>query len=315
MICNRDGTARCRRLLSIIALSLAAATGPAVAQDDEEPDFTRRGADTCIGCHDEQHILSIFRTPHGQPADARTPFADLQCEACHGPGGEHGKRLRRGQERPPIREFGSQEHTPVAEQNDVCGNCHAGAIGHGWNGSVHEIENTACADCHQVHAPADRVLVKAEQPEVCFECHQTKRAQTFKASNHPLREGKMSCTGCHSPHDSTTDHLLARDNVNQVCYGCHAEKRGPFLWEHPPATEECTLCHEPHGSNHPALLKRRPPLLCQQCHSQAGHPSFAYTEDGLPDSNPSVYLLGGSCLNCHPKVHGTNHPSGVRLMR
>jgi hypothetical protein len=65
------------------------------------------------------------------------------------------------------------------------------------------------------------------------------------------------------------------------------------------------------------LLKKSPPLLCQQCHSPANHPSFAYTADGLPGgtSPPSAFLLAGSCTNCHSQVHGSNHPSGVKLMR
>jgi len=56
-------------------------------------------------------------------------------------------------------------------------------------------------------------------------------------------------------------------------------------------------------------------LLCQQCHSQIGHPSVAFTTQGLPNANPSGFLLAGSCMNCHSQVHGSNHPSGVKLMR
>jgi hypothetical protein len=26
-------------------------------------------------------------------------------------------------------------------------------------------------------------------------------------------------------------------------------------------------------------------------------------------------LLGRNCMNCHPKIHGSNHPSGARLTR
>ncbi len=99
------------------------------------------------------------------------------------------------------------------------------------------------------------------------------------------------------------------------CFGCHAEKRGPYLWEHAPVAEDCSNCHNPHGSNHPGMLAQRAPLLCQSCHSQSGHPSIAYDADGLASGAPSQYLLGQSCLNCHSQVHGSNHPSGSKLMR
>ena len=125
----------------------------------------------------------------------------------------------------------------------------------------------------------------------------------------------MTCSDCHNVHDGNNDFLLNADNINDNCYSCHAEKRGPFLWEHAPVTEECTLCHQPHGSNHPAMLTRRPPLLCQQCHSAAGHPGVAYTVDEIEDSSANRFLLAKSCTNCHSQVHGTNHPSGASRIR
>jgi DmsE family decaheme c-type cytochrome len=108
-----------------------------------------------------------------------------------------------------------------------------------------------------------------------------------------------------------------KPTVNQTCYTCHAEKRGPFLWEHAPVAEDCTLCHFPHGSSRPVLLSKSPPLLCQQCHTVAGHPSVAYTSRGLPGGGGGggAFLLAGGCVNCHSQVHGSNHPSGVKLMR
>jgi len=96
---------------------------------------------------------------------------------------------------------------------------------------------------------------------------------------------------------------------------CHADKRGPFLFEHPPATEDCSLCHLPHGSVNENLLATRTPFLCQQCHSAAFHPSQLNDGQGLPNANASPFLLGQNCMNCHPQVHGSNHPSGARLTR
>ncbi|MFW2403515.1 MAG: DmsE family decaheme c-type cytochrome [Gammaproteobacteria bacterium] len=304
-------------LLFVCMLGILAWNGPAVSEDGaEEPEFSRRGADTCIGCHEEPEILSIFRTPHGQTADPNSPMANLQCEACHGAGDAHAGRVRRGQERPPITNFGRDvAHTPIEEQNAICSNCHTGEPGPGWHGSAHDNEALSCADCHQSHAAQDPATVRAQQSDVCYACHATEQAATFKASNHPIRENKMGCTSCHDPHVSEADASLVRDTVNQVCYECHAETRGPFLWEHAPVVEDCTSCHNPHGSNHPVLLTRRPPQLCQQCHSQAGHPSVGFTDDGLANNNPSAFVLGSSCMNCHPMIHGTNHPSGAVLAR
>ena len=136
----------------------------------------------------------------------------------------------------------------------------------------------------------------------------------MKAFGHPIMQGKMDCTGCHSPHGDDTEGFQQL-TANDTCYQCHAEKRGPYLWEHAPVSEDCGLCHNPHGSTQPGMLTKRAPLLCQSCHSQNGHPSVAFDTSGLPDGMPNQFLLGQSCLNCHTQVHGSNHPSGSKLMR
>ena len=284
---------------------------------DDQPAYSKKGADTCLNCHDDEITLAVFRGKHAVPTDPRTPFGhgQLQCEACHGPGGKHTARVRRGEGRPPMIRFGSEAPTPVNVQNEMCASCHAADLGFGWHGSAHDDNTVACADCHDSHTASDPVFATATQPEVCFTCHQLQRSDSYKPYAHPIREGKMDCTGCHDPHGSTTEHQLVRQTLNDTCYQCHAEKRGPFLWEHAPASDDCSICHAPHGSTQPGMLTQRGPLLCQSCHSQTGHPSVAQTADGLASGDPSRFLLGQSCVNCHSQVHGSNHPSGYKLMR
>jgi hypothetical protein len=62
-------------------------------------------------------------------------------------------------------------------------------------------------------------------------------------------------------------------------------------------------------------LHRRPPQLCQGCHSAAGHRNLPQLADQLPPGGASEYLLSRGCTNCHSKVHGSNHPSGDKLRR
>jgi DmsE family decaheme c-type cytochrome len=292
---------------------------PIDSQSQGEIPYSRDGADTCLACHDDAATLALFRGKHAVPTDSRGPFGhgQLQCEACHGPGGNHAARVRRGEERPPpVVSFDEPASSgEVSEQNGMCLGCHSPDVGFGWHGGPHESNDVACAGCHVSHAASDPVLQTATQPDVCFDCHKVQRSETLKAYAHPFFEGKMDCSGCHRPHGDTLDLQLARQTVNDTCFQCHAEKRGPFLWEHEPASEDCTLCHAPHGSNHPGMLAQRPPLLCQSCHSQSGHPSIAHDADGLAAAMPSQFLLGQSCMNCHEQVHGSNHPSGSKLMR
>jgi len=260
----------------------------------------------------------VSRTPHGVPTDERSPFGhnQLQCEACHGPGGEHTGRVRRGDPRPPVVYFGSDEKAaPVEKQNAMCLSCHESTVPVTWHGTPHDANEVACADCHSSHKPDDPVLATSSQAQVCYDCHRTQEIAAKKPYAHPLDAGKMDCSSCHSPHGTTAELQMARQTVNDTCWQCHAETRGPFIWEHAPVSEDCTTCHEPHGSSHPGMLSLRGPMLCQSCHSQAGHPSVTSTPDGQPGGTPSRLLLGQNCLNCHTQVHGSNHPSGSKLMR
>ena len=68
--------------------------------------------------------------------------------------------------------------------------------------------------------------------ETCGTCHLQKRAQQMRSSHMPLREGKLSCRSGHNPHGTVSQALRKEASPNETCYRCHAERRGPFLWEH-----------------------------------------------------------------------------------
>ncbi len=140
------------------------------------------------------------------------------------------------------------------------------------------------------------------------------RAETWKASHHPIREGKIGCADCHNPHGSSQEGMLRAATVNEQCYQCHAEKRGPFLWEHPPVRENCLNCHTPHGSNHLKLQRTSVPFICQQCHANTRHPGTMYDGSFLAGgARASNREFNRACLDCHAAIHGSNHPSSPYL--
>jgi DmsE family decaheme c-type cytochrome len=283
----------------------------------------------CTKCHDESEskpILAIYQTPHGVSGDGRTP----SCQSCHGESSKHvaGNAEGGGKARPaPDIIFGSKHSTAgyaatdAQTQTETCLTCHKAGLRQHWPGSQHQVNDVPCASCHTVHAAKDPVLVKALQPAVCFDCHKEQRAQTKQVSTHPLDAGKMACSDCHNPHGSSGPKLLAKNTVTETCFTCHAEKRGPFLWEHQPVNEDCTNCHTPHGSNITPLLKSRPPFLCDECHDgpHNSQSPFGTGVAGLqghgvaPGANPSTSAVGRACMNCHVMIHGSNSPTGAYL--
>jgi len=125
----------------------------------------------------------------------------------------------------------------------------------------------------------------------------------------PVREGKVVCTDCHNPHGSYAETLLKKATVNETCFQCHADKRGPFLWEHAPVTESCLNCHDPHGSFNANMLKVSRPRLCQRCHNAATrHPAN-------PRNPMQMQAINSGCVNCHSQIHGSNSPGGERFLR
>jgi DmsE family decaheme c-type cytochrome len=223
-------------------------------------------------------------------------------------GGLHARKPPQGQKRPSVVRFGTASDTPVATQNGMCAACHQKELGTGWHASAHAVNEVACSSCHRSHTDRDPVLKTATQPEVCGTCHQIARMDEHRAFAHPIDAGKMSCTGCHDVHGGANEALLTKSTTNDTCYACHADKRGPFLWEHAPVRESCLNCHDPHGTVNEKMLKVKTPLLCQQCHQTSSHPGPAYPAQ-------SRYAFNQGCLHCHPAIHGSVHPSGNRFFR
>jgi DmsE family decaheme c-type cytochrome len=267
----------------------------------------------CQQCHWDK-FQSYLESAHGRSGDAPSPAAQAQCESCHGTAERH---VQGGGGRGVGALLTFAKQTPVAQRNAPCLTCHERGQVALWHGSAHDSRKVACTDCHAVHGGHAKLLAQPTEPQLCTQCHLPVRGALLKSSHHPIREGKLACTSCHNPHGTATEKLVSAASVNDKCYECHAETRGPFLFEHPPVRESCLNCHDPHGSSHEYLLVAKRPLLCQRCHQNAGH-SSALLARTAPDAAAglTVYQLRApalvyrACNNCHVQIHGSNHPSG-----
>jgi DmsE family decaheme c-type cytochrome len=308
--------------LSCFAQPAATASAAPASAAPSNPDAV------CTRCHDQgdaKPVLSIYQTRHGVKADRRTPT----CQSCHGESQAHVKNEKGDDVRPAVdRAFRAHDLAKGQAQTEACAACHKNGQRVHWDGSKHQAAGVGCSDCHTVHTPKDRAVSRSTQAEACFSCHKSERAQTHRVSSHPLNAGKMVCADCHNPHGSTGPALMKKASVNETCATCHADKRGPFLWEHSPVADSCMSCHTPHGSNITPLLKIRSPFLCQTCHTgdHAGQvQSGANLQNGaittlngtlpLASAPGRAQLAGKACQNCHIQTHGSNHPAGAKLLR
>lgn len=300
-------------VVGLAASSLMLHYGIAAADLSALPPSTSMsdGPEVCLGCHQQESVQAVQRSAHGQVADSRTPFAQGGCESCHGPAGEHAGDPT--VYRPAVL-FGAG--VAAADQNKVCLGCHEGQDRTQWNWhvSAHARADVTCSSCHDPHEPYQKVLSRDTQWQVCVTCHAEKRLGTLQFSRHPIREGQVVCADCHNPHGGVGPSMLVNATENETCYRCHAEKRGPFLFEHEPVQDNCTNCHNPHGTNNDNMLVLRPPMLCQTCHIWSRHPGTNYVDRDVVGSGNNR-AIGKSCTNCHTQIHGTNHPAGVTLRR
>ena len=268
------------------------------------------GEDTCLTCHEDMK-KGYHGSPHARTQDPRTPAANQGCESCHGPGQAH---VEAGGDKTKIKQL---TKISAREVNDTCMTCHNRSEHNEWSGGKHDARNLSCVTCHSIHdAKSEKAQLKTErQIETCAQCHQNQVNKVHRSAHMPVREGKLECSSCHNPHGSQNVKMLREGNsVAESCATCHAEKRGPFLFEHAVGRENCVTCHDPHGSNNDRMLVAKVPMLCQRCHIHSRHPATIY--DSTQVTNKSNRVVGRGCLNCHSQVHGSNHPtSGKYFMR
>ncbi|HEX9145318.1 MAG TPA: DmsE family decaheme c-type cytochrome [Candidatus Binatia bacterium] len=309
----------CLVKFSATALFFLIMAAAAWSADAPPPEPTYVGSDVCKACHAPQ-FEQFSQTQMGKIFlfNARTLREKQACESCHGPGSNHvGAGGGRG--------VGGlitfrKDAEPGKVQNGACLQCHEKGMHTYWEASPHANRGLTCTNCHTVmHKTTDRYQLakvddktpffwKRADVEVCGQCHLQRKAQLMRSSHMPVREGKIGCSDCHNPHGTPNPSQLKQASVNENCYTCHTERRGPFLWEHPPVIENCTNCHEPHGSVNDRLLKVTDPRLCTQCHQTAFHPAN-------PRGKNSAFFFNRSCTNCHSQIHGSNHPAGIFFQR
>ena len=275
------------------------------------------GSAACQMCH-PQIAKFFYRNPHYRSvASGREAPENTGCEGCHGPGQAHIAN-RGGKE--SIVAFSALSKS---EAQEACLRCHVNSLPRAnIRRSLHTQNNVVCTDCHTIHRPepAGRLLA-ATEPNLCYRCHNGVRAQFDMPFKHRVNEGFMVCSDCHNPHGTSAPVWRTASRPRMVdqamgneepCLKCHADKRGPFAYEHPPVrVEGCEMCHFPHGSTNSRLL-RRPVVftMCLECHN--GAKPFGLTGTGEPSPSASHNMADPryqNCTACHVRIHGSNSSS------
>jgi len=297
-------------LVCLLALLLGGGSLPGQEKAPAAPPATTPesgylGEEACKACHEDLPTKGFYKSFEDSrhwvtTMDTKKGPEFHGCEACHGPGAEH---VAGGGDKTKIFTFKDASARDISNR---CLKCHQYGQEHAnFSRSAHVQNNVSCVDCHSPHHPKEtQYLLREKQPQLCYGCHTEIKQQFSRTFHHRVNEGLVNCTDCHSPHGGTLSRSLrATASQDTVCFKCHSDKAGPFVYEHPAVKiEGCVSCHIPHGSSNPRLLKRSQiNLLCLECHS--------LTVDSNIATVPSFHNQSSkyqACTMCHAFIHGSN---------
>lgn len=276
------------------------------------------GTSNCLAaCHVHDKIKQDFdASTMGVQLSKKSGMPLVDCESCHGPGSLAVEGLTPEKVEADAK-AGKQtacdyktlidiKELPSQAKSLICLKCHTANSTfnlHNFNAGTHALNDVSCSDCHKVHAGPNLKVELNKMEDMCDKCHLDVKAAFNLPSHHPVPEKRIFCTDCHDPHGSVSDKLLKKFTVKATCTQCHAEKEGPFTFQHAELTEDCLNCHSSHGSPNNNLLKVPTPFLCMECHV----PHRLTTVQAAENKGARFTR----CTDCHAQIHGTDLPSAT----
>ncbi len=300
----------------------------------------------CIGCHttgirdlrqnaDGEWVYTAFVDILGPTRDPNNPsvadwdgdgnfdLLNIQCEACHGPGGQH--VISRGDPAKIV----NPAKLSTAEENEVCGQCHSrvksvpGGV-HDWpyNDATGESWYPGSGPLAAFYTDAGGYWPDGETSRQ----HHQQYEDFYRSSKPTFQFHPVRCTECHRAHSARMQSTIVSDNVsiptavnnNTLCLACHAT-HGPFAEiskeevkdyaANLPKIASVVSAHtyHPYGPERSMGLSR-----CTTCHmpttaiTAIAYDIHSHTFDVVPPEKTLMYQAQGGMPNaCAVSCHAT----------
>lgn len=246
------------------------------------PGFTRYRAhfdrpihSECMGCHGSFSDVDFNSGSMLEAYNPRTLVMGVNCERCHGPGGNHVEKYSKDPKSKGDPLVLNAAHLTRLQQLDACGICHA---------SIYKMLNPTVS--FKTGDTLSMVPIEGLDTMGRIDVHgnqygMLKRSKCFQASS------TMTCSTCHDPHKAERgDEAL----FSQRCMTCHNDKNTDFAKMIPSMPvdqikQKCITCHMPNQESNVMRIrveqnKARTPAVMRS------HLIRIY-----PDTIPSISVL------------------------
>jgi DmsE family decaheme c-type cytochrome len=152
---------------------------------------------------------------------------------------------------------------------ELCLSCHKSTQAQFAQSTHHRLKEGVleCSNCHNPHGTANGKQLRADNKEVCVQCHQDKRGPFMYEHGAMLSES--GCITCHENHGGAGRNMLKARDPKTLCMTCHSREAigmhgvSGIQYNNGVPTGgltsagDCTRCHsEIHGSNSSPFFHR-----------------------------------------------------------
>ena len=237
----------------------------------DHPSFTRAVTDGCMFCHNGIPHIQTGSASRDEPVFSGRIPEGIDCQRCHGPGGDHVKLAEIGTV--AVEDIRKAIVNPARlipdRQMEVCMQCHLQTTSFRLPNAIVRFDREPFSYrpgeplsnfiLHFDHAPG---AGREDKFEIAGAVYRLRRSACFQKS-----EGSLQCTTCHNPHDIPHAEE-GKSHYTSVCRGCHesAVKQLVNSGKHP-RSDDCISCHMPkrrtddvvHAVMTDHLIQRRKP--------------------------------------------------------